>query len=69
MELSKEEKRRLKAEKRARNEQEFFQSTSVTYPDTVTVMCVKFGPLYGREYVERLRNMVNRHLTIPPKIV
>ena len=69
MELSKEEKRRLKAEKRARSEQEFFQSTSVTYPDTITVMCVKFGPLYGREYVERLRNMVNRHLTIPHKIV
>lgn len=68
MELSKEEKRRLKAEKRAQKEQNFFQSTELTYPEKITVLCVKFGPLYGRDYVERLRNMVQRHLTIPHKI-
>jgi hypothetical protein len=31
----------------------------------VTVLCVRFGTLYGRDYVEKLRNMVSRHLTIP----
>lgn len=34
-----------------------------------TVICVRFGDLYGREYVEKLRNMVNRHLTIPYRFV
>jgi hypothetical protein len=36
---------------------------------TVTVMCVRFGTRYGREYVERLRNMVARHMTIPYQFV
>ena len=31
----------------------------------VTVLCVKFGTKYGPNYVERLRNMVARHMTIP----
>lgn len=35
----------------------------------VTVLCVRFGNKYGREYVERLRNMVSRHLTIPYEFV
>ena len=33
-------------------------------PD-LTVLCVKYGQKYGSEYVEKLRNMVSRHLTIP----
>ena len=35
----------------------------------VTVLCVRFGNKYGRNYVERLRNMVSRHLTIPYEFV
>jgi hypothetical protein len=35
----------------------------------ITVLCVRFGTRYGREYVERLRNMVSRHLTIPYEFV
>ena len=31
----------------------------------ITVLCVRFGDLYGREYVERLRNMVSRNITVP----
>ena len=31
----------------------------------LTVLCVRFGDKYGREYVERLRNMVARHLSLP----
>jgi len=37
--------------------------------DRVTVLCVRFGNRYGRDYVERLRNMINRHMTIPHEIV
>ena len=35
----------------------------------ITVLCVRFGTQYGREYVERLRNMVSRHLTVPYEFV
>jgi hypothetical protein len=35
----------------------------------ITVLCVRFGTKYGREYVERLRNMVSRHMTIPYEFV
>lgn len=31
----------------------------------LTVLCVRFGNKYGPEYVERLRNMVSRNLTVP----
>ena len=33
--------------------------------ESIAVLCVRFGTRYGREYVERLRNMVSRHLTVP----
>ena len=33
--------------------------------DFITVLCVRFGNKYGTEYVEKLRNMVSRHLTVP----
>lgn len=43
---------------------------TLAHVDTsITVLCVRFGNKYGSEYVERLRNMVNRHLTIPHEIV
>lgn len=32
---------------------------------STTILCVRFGNKYGPEYVERLRNMVARHTTIP----
>jgi hypothetical protein len=35
----------------------------------ITILCVRFGNKYGREYVERLRNMVSRHMTIPYEFV
>lgn len=35
----------------------------------ITVLCVRFGTLYGRNYVERLRNMVSRNITVPYKFV
>jgi hypothetical protein len=35
----------------------------------ITVLCVRFGDRYSREYVEKLRNMVSRHLTVPYEFV
>lgn len=35
----------------------------------VTILCVRFGKKYGIDYVERLRNMVARHCTIPYEFV
>ena len=37
--------------------------------DHITVVCVWWGTLYGREYVEKLRDAVKRHLTIPYEFV
>ena len=35
----------------------------------ITVLCVRFGTRYGIEYVERLRNMVARNITVPYEFV
>lgn len=35
----------------------------------VTILCVRFGTRYGVEYVQRLRNMVARQLTVPYEFV
>ena len=68
MELSKEEKRRLKAEKRAAKLGIPVETPQLPVDSKFTVLCVRFGNKYGREYVERLRNMVSRHLTVPHEI-
>ena len=69
MELSKEQRQQAKAEKRAAKMAARGEYLDLVVPsdpsDPVTVLCVKFGHKYGREYVERLRNMVSRHLTVP----
>lgn len=67
VEETKEQRRARKALERAAKEP---QSEIVPVLDSqVTVLCVRFGTRYGREYVERLRNMVARHLTIPYEFV
>jgi hypothetical protein len=38
---------------------------SLQHNNQYTVLCVRFGHKYSREYVERLRNMVSRNLTVP----
>jgi len=35
----------------------------------VSILCVRFGTRYGKEYVERLRNMVARHCSLPYEFV
>ncbi len=72
MELSKEERRRIKEEAKARKRQQkakAFNTVQISQPSELTVLCVRFGNRYGREYVERLRNMVKRHITVPHEIV
>lgn len=72
MELSKEERKRLKRESKAAKSLETDHKIEiVTEPtnDKTTVLCVRFGNKYGREYVERLRNMVSRHMTVPYEFV
>ena len=77
MELSnlpqtKEEHRRLKAIRRAEKAAGQGQKevdVAGNEVDKVTVLCVKFGTKYGREYIERLRNMVSRHITVPYEFV
>ena len=44
-------------------------ATPIEIKENHIVLCVRFGFRYGREYVERLRNMVSRHLTIPYEFV
>lgn len=68
-ELTKEERRRIKAENRLRKSgnhsiDRIHQSADENFSDKVTVLCVRYGNRYGKEYVERLRNMVARHSTI-----
>ena len=45
------------------------RATTSWSPEKITVACVWWGNLYGKEYVEKLRNSVKRHLTIPHDFV
>lgn len=73
MELSKEERKRLKEEKRLAKSNAALQNSVIletpSTDETITILCVRFGPRYGREYVERLRNMVSRNLTLKYEFV
>ena len=44
------------------------QQDSATHEDNI-ILCMKWGTKYGAEYVNRLYNMVKRHLTLPFKMV
>jgi hypothetical protein len=84
MKLSKEEKSKLTKEQFRYYKQhgvlpvvpakestdKFVPPTTITShgSDKITVLCVRFGTKYGREYVERLRNMVQRYFTVPHEI-
>lgn len=81
MSLTKEEKRRIKALKR--QQQQLSEMARLNLPSKrppgpvitrtssrdLTVLCVKFGTKYDRDYVERLRNMVSRNLTLDHEFV
>lgn len=65
--ISKEERKRLKAQYRAKKENLISSQLASTLTDKTTILCVRFGNLYNRQYVERLRNMVSRNITVPYK--
>ena len=67
--LTKDERKFLKAQRRLEKINHELMKSGSTNLDQVTILCVKFGTKYGTEYVERLRNMISRHITIPYEIV
>ena len=70
MELSKEERKRIKREQKARKQElQDQQLYSQPLEEDLKILCVRFGNRYGKEYVERLRNMVKRHITVPYEFV
>lgn len=69
MELSKEERKRIKAEAKAAKAKNEVTDIPSVVSDKIIILCVRFGNKYGRDYVEKLRNMISRHITIPYEIV
>ena len=70
--LSKEQRRQSKARRRLEKSLGKTETNPIVLLDksddgheTITVLCVRFGNKYGREYVERLRNMIFRNLDKP----
>lgn len=74
MELSKAERKLQKAQAKADKELDRLKTMQ---PDMgralskpiITILCVRFGNKYGVDYVERLRNMIARHTTVPYELV
>ena len=51
------------------NESTDIAKSDIAVKENYIVLCVRFGYRYGRDYVERLRNMVSRNLTLPYEFV
>lgn len=71
--LTKEQRKALKAQRKAEKAFAAFQKEhSVTGEganSVITILCVRFGNKYGIHYVQRLRNMISRHITVPYELV
>ena len=74
--LSKAERKALKAQRRLEKTQrniEKYGGKPDHVVDTelkaISILCVRFGTKYGIDYVEKLRNMVSRNLTVPYEFV
>jgi hypothetical protein len=65
--LTKAERKALKAKNKARKEQSKFLKNN--NGEKTNILCVRFGNKYGKEYVEKLRNMVAKHTTLPYEFV
>lgn len=65
--LSKEERKAFKA--KLRLEKELAAASKVNPEEKFNVLCVRFGNRYGVQYVEKLRNMVARNLSIPYEFI
>lgn len=69
-ELTKQQRKAQKAQRKLEKEQQQFlkENPMNTSSDAASILCVRFGNKYGREYVERLRNMIQRNITVPHRI-
>ena len=67
--LSKQERKANKAkrklEKQLIADRKKYGNIDINEDAKVNILCVRFGTKYSIEYVQRLRNMVERHLTVP----
>jgi hypothetical protein len=70
--LSKAQRRAHKLQRKFEKEQgklkKFSPPTSANHSNT-TILCVRFGQKYSLAYVEKLRNMIQRNITVPYKMV
>jgi hypothetical protein len=67
-------KAQARAEKEANKQRKEFENAQQSISHGVnktfiTILCVRFGNKYGPHYVKRLRNMVERHITVPFEFV
>lgn len=70
--LTKEQRKAYKIQRKFEKEQMRLRKSSSPIENNTgipTILCVRFGNKYGISYVEKLRNMVKRHTTIPYKLV
>ena len=68
--LTKEQRKSHKTQRRLEKEQRAFlkQHGESKTLDVTNILCVRFGKKYSIEYVERLRNMISRNITVPYKL-
>lgn len=74
--LSKAERKALKAQRKFEKQQRKIEKQAIevsknptNLDKNVTILCVRFGTKYGIDYVEKLRNMVERNITVPYEFV
>lgn len=68
--LSKAERKFIKTQNRLNKLQNKLSKDADNFESKeITVLCVRFGNKYGIDYVEKLRNMVSRNLTVPYEFV
>ena len=73
MEETKEQRKAYKLQRKFEKEQakirKFQSDTNISNEDTSIILCVRFGNKYPILYVEKLRNMIQRNITVPYKLV
>lgn len=71
--LNKEQRKAYKLQRKFEKEQakirKFQSDTNISNEDTSIILCVRFGNKYPILYVEKLRNMIQRNITVPYKLV
>jgi len=66
--LTKEQRKALKRERKFKKEQSRSLKLGRLNTDDTNILCVRFGNKYGQDYVVKLRNMIERNITVPYKL-